>query len=174
MPNWCYNNLTVTHKDPTRVQAAIDAFHHGKFFEHFVPMPGEWQYDWCISNWGTKWDVGDNDAENCELLDPNTVYFRFDSAWSPPIEVYRAMAAQGFEVEAYYQEIGMAFVGKVVADEDSFIEDYREYAGETSKTVRAVIGEELDDYFEISAMMEQWEEDDSEEERLSSLPPHTD
>ena len=84
------------------------------------------------------------------------------------------MAAQGFEVEAYYQESGMAFVGKVVADEESFIEDYREYAGETSKTVRAVIGEELDDYFEISAMMEQWEEDDSEEERLSSLPPHTD
>jgi hypothetical protein len=41
-------------------------------------------YDWCVANWGTKWDVG-GDAELLDLQ-PDCVRLRFDTAWGPPIE----------------------------------------------------------------------------------------
>jgi hypothetical protein len=166
------------------LEAAIDAFNEGKFCEAFVPLPnGEWNYDFCVTNWGTKWDVGNDGDGDVVVEGPNTVVFYFDSAWAPPTEAYRAMAAQGFEVEAFYNEPGMAYCGKIVADEDGFDDDYREYAGADSDIVRDIIGEELDDQFGISEMMSEWEQtnDDVDEEelvdeleRIRKLGPHTD
>jgi hypothetical protein len=61
----------------------------------------------------------------------------------------------GFEIEAFYYEPGMQYVGKWVNGEDDCIE----YGGETSETVREAIGAELDDYFCISESMADCEED---------------
>jgi hypothetical protein len=69
----------------------------------------------------------------------------------------------GFEIEAYYNEPGMAFCGKWTGDETDSFDDYYEYSGETSETVREVIGEDLDDYFGISEDMAQWEEENENE-----------
>jgi hypothetical protein len=66
----------------------------------------------------------------------------------------------GFEVEAFYYEPGMAFAGKW----DNGIDEYYEYSGEDSTTVRESIGAELDDYFGISESMAEWEADNAEEE----------
>jgi hypothetical protein len=66
----------------------------------------------------------------------------------------------GFEIEAFYYEPGMQFVGKWVDGEDDCIE----YGGATADTVREMIGEELDDYFCISEGMVEWEEENKEEE----------
>jgi hypothetical protein len=54
----------------------------------------------------------------------------------------------------------MSFVGKW---EDG-CDDYYEYAGENSKTVRAAIGDELDDMFGISESMAEYEAENEEEE----------
>ena len=159
MPNWCSNNLTLRHKDTEKLNAAIAAFEDGRFLEHFVPLPnGEWDYGFCCDNWGTKWDTG---GENCVVsaLGDNAYGFNFDTAWSPPIEVYRVMCAQGFEIEATYHEPGMCFVGRVIGNEDEFDDDYREYNGETSSTVRDVVGADLDDEYGISEGLESWEEE---------------
>ena len=43
-------------------------------------------------------------------------------------------------------------------------DDYYEYGGETSSTVREVIGEELDDMYGISESMAEWEEENEEDE----------
>lgn len=186
MPNWCSNKLTLRHKQPERLEAAIDAFKEGKFCEAVVPLPnGEWNYDFCVTNWGTKWDVG-NDGD-VVVEGPNTVVFYFDSAWAPPVAVYQALCAMGYEVEALYNEPGMAYCGKIVGDEDGFDDDYIEYAGADSDTVRDIIGEELDDFFAISENMSEWEqtndeidEEVTEEElvdeleRIRNIGPHTD
>lgn len=197
MPNWCSNKVTVKHKEAERINFAIDNFNEGKFCEAFVPLPnGEWNYDFCVTNWGTKWDVG-NDGD-VVVEDPNTVVFYFDSAWAPPAAVYEAMVAQGYEIEALYNEPGMAYCGKIVGNETGFDDDYIEYAGADSDTVRDIIGEELDDHFGISEMMSEWEEDQEnldidldgglsavneqysedelidELERIRKLGPHTD
>ncbi|NBS40877.1 MAG: hypothetical protein EBS73_16835 [Betaproteobacteria bacterium] len=138
MPNWCSNNLTLRHKDTAKLNEAIAAFEDGRFFEHFVPLPdGKWDYGFCCDNWGTKWDTGGENSVVSALGD-NTYGFNFDTAWSPPIEVYRVMCAQGFEIEATYHE---------------------QYNGETSSTVRDVVGADLDDEYGISEGLESWEEE---------------
>jgi hypothetical protein len=113
-------------------------------------------YQWNIANWGTKWDFG---LENVEQPDPNTVTAAFDSAWAPPTRAYEQLMELGFEITAYYYEPGMAFVGKW---EDG-CDDYYEYGGETSETVREAIGEELDEYFGISESMADWEAENAED-----------
>jgi hypothetical protein len=54
----------------------------------------------------------------------------------------------------------MGYVGKW---EDGF-DDYHEYGSENSKTVRAAIGDELDDMFGISESMAEYEAENEEEE----------
>lgn len=85
-------------------------------FNAFVPMPKEvfrgsigseeqekypgelnW-YDWSVNHWGTKWDVNDESVhiewENTKDSDivACQVKISFDTAWSPPEPVVRAMA----------------------------------------------------------------------------------
>ncbi len=187
MPNWCSNGITLRHADPAMIDRVIKG-QEGLLME-FLPTPQElvdteaasypdsmadkarelrlkqeaniekygykdW-YDWNIANWGTKWDFN---LENVERQDPNTVTASFESAWAPPTGAYEKLMALGFEVEAMYYEPGMQFVGKWDNGED----DYYEYGGETSATVREAIGAELDDYFGISEEMAQYEEEDQE------------
>jgi hypothetical protein len=189
MPNWCENNLTLRHADSAMIQRARDAYANGTFLNEFVPVPEDlhitagnlgdpvlqeeleakedanikkhgyanW-YDFCVNEWGTKWDVGGDDSlivtHERDLL---TVIF--DSAWAPPIEFYRKMEDLGFDVEAYYHEGGMAFVGSYIAGDD----EYMEYGGMTSDTVRAEIGETLDDMFGISEQLANYEEEENME-----------
>lgn len=121
-------------------------------------------YDWNVANWGTKWDIGGDDGL-IQKLDANTLEASFDSAWAPPTQAYEKLIELGFYIKAYYDEPGMAFCGVWEGDtENGFFDDYCEYSGETSETVREAIGEELDDFWGISENMAQWEEENAEEE----------
>ena len=187
MPNWCNNTVSVAHQDPEKLRALVDAINEGKFCHHVIPTPTEltetvagfmgedkreaheaqqkanlekyghtdW-YSFQTSNWGTKWDVDPYDKVE---FDPQGVTFGFDSAWSPPMGVYEELVNQGFSVTAYYYEPGMAFVGKF---EDG-CDDCFDIGGETSSTIRDVIGEELDDMFDISNSMAEYEEQEKDE-----------
>ena len=193
MPNWCNNGLTLEHKDSAMVQRAYDALREGRFLQEFIPCPqdlidtvsgfvGEGQaaleakqsanrekygyatwYDYNVNEWGTKWDVGGDDGL-MEMINPNTLQASFESAWAPPVAAYEKLCALGFIIKAFYEEPGMAFCGMVTGDEDGFDDEYYEYGGETSDTVRDVIGEELDDYFGISENMAQYEAENAEDE----------
>ena len=191
MPNWCENSITLTHKDPSMIDRVIKG-QEGLLME-FLPTPkdlidtvsgfvGEdkqaeheaqmarnikqygykdW-YDWNVANWGTKWDFS---FDSVERIDNNTVSASFDSAWSPPTTAYEKLIDLGFYIKAYYYEPGMGFCGVWEGDsENGFFDDYCEYSGETSKTVRDVIGIELDEMFGISEQMADWEEENEEEE----------
>ena len=43
MPNWCNNNLTLTHEDPAMIQRAYDALERGEFLNEFIPVPEDLQ-----------------------------------------------------------------------------------------------------------------------------------
>ena len=74
MPNWCGNTLTLEHDDPEMIKRAETAFAEGKFLKELVPPPQEeWDYNWCVENWGTKWDVGSSDGIN--VVEENTIVF---------------------------------------------------------------------------------------------------
>jgi hypothetical protein len=186
MPNWCSNGITIKHKDPAMIERVLKG-KDGLLME-FVPTPKDlidtvsgWMgedkqaaheaqqaaniakhgykdwYDWNVNNWGTKWDIS---FDSVERVDANTVSGSFESAWAPPIGAYEKLVDMGFEIEAFYYEPGMCFVGKWVDGEDDCIE----YGGYTARTVREMIGAELDDYFCISESMAEWEADNAEEE----------
>ena len=127
MPNWCLNKLTVSHTDKAAMDRFVAAYNKGTLCNEFIPKPkdiGDGWYDWCIENWGTKWDVGaDEGTEKEERYglkatvvpwnDKNTVEAScsFDSAWSPPIGLYNKLVELGYDVHASYFEPGMAFCG---------------------------------------------------------------
>lgn len=129
MPNWCMNNLTVSHDDPAKLQEFVDAYNSGKTCEHFLPVPqgyydDERWYDWCINNWGTKWDIGKQEYTDPAVIEDGNVSISFNSAWSPPTQFYEHLHDEhGYGIKASYWEPGMAFCGWWTDGDD----DYYEY-----------------------------------------------
>jgi len=73
-------------------------------------------YDWCIAEWGTKWDIG-RVSEHDPLVEIDdgdwpTMTLSFESAWSPPIQAYEKLEAMGFIITAQYFEPGVGFCGE--------------------------------------------------------------
>ena len=182
MPNWCDNNLYLTHDNPEMIKKAKDAWATGKFLGTLIPEPdyktvkvkhtfpnnlatGEpkpefvdpdhaW-YDWRLQNWGTKWDVGyDADRSNHSQGGDKDMFVYFDSAWSPPIDAYAKLAELGFYVKAFYHEGGMGFCGAWIDGADEYY-DIKEYK---SSWVKANIPSYIDDEMGISDCLELDEE----------------
>jgi hypothetical protein len=175
MPNWCYNQVTLTNDDASKVKALVDEFeriakeNEGKdynerenfrLFEQFYPTPkqlteGDGWYDWNVSNWGTKWDVS---PDECYQDGDNAVSFYFDSAWSPPIEFYNKLVADGWGVSAMYSEPGMEFCGEYIDGNDN----YYEYPG-TRERAKQEIPEDLYEFADLDTVYD-WKEEDEDEE----------
>ncbi len=134
MPNWCANNLTIEHEDSGMVDRFVKAYNEGNTCNEFIPKPenlGDGWFDWCVDNWGTKWDIGcENDQAHG--LKPtrvgNQVTVSFDSAWSPPIKLYEELDKLGFMVDATYFEPGMAYCG-IWHDGDDLYTEYGDDKG---------------------------------------------
>jgi len=120
MPNLCYNVLYLTHDDPEMIKKAIKAYKKSKLLFEFIPYEGEWDYDWCIKHWGTKWDIILGCSKHMKQISPMEVKLPFRTAWSPPIDVYHELLKQGFGIRAYWSEAGMACCGRMIGDEDVF------------------------------------------------------
>jgi hypothetical protein len=186
MPNWCNNTLNIRHEDPAMIERAKAAFADGKFLNEFIPIPEslhivagsvpvdeeeahetqksaniaahghkDW-YDFCVAEWGTKWDVGGGDASVNDI--EGGLMLGFDSAWAPPIAAYEKLMEQGFEILAYYYEPGMAFAGRW---EDG-CDDYYEYSGMTSDEIADTLPDDLDETFSISEQVAEYEEENIE------------
>ena len=187
MPNYCSNYISVRGKNSAEflVKRLADAFDAGELCQAVIPVPeilrdttsptqpgdeaaaeqrqaetgfSNW-YDFCVNRWGTKWDI--NCPGECDR-DEDGLGFNgtFDTAWSPPMGVVEQLAEQGYQVTLYYNESGMAYVGKFEDGED-FCYDYGSC---NSETVRGYIGDELDDFFGISEQMAEYEAENEEEE----------
>ena len=115
-------------------------------------------YDYCVGEWGTKWDVGDEGATDIHP-DGKMLHTYFDSAWSPPIAAYEKLTEMGFTVGAMYYEGGMAYAG---VWEDG-VDDYYDLGGMNSSQVESDLPVELDEAFGISESMREYEEENQEE-----------
>ena len=188
MPNWTNNSLSLSHTDPAMIKKAAAALKAGDFLKTFIPIPeelkettapakegspsviynGQEYTDWymfCVNEWGTKWDVDAyNDAEISE--DGTELTVSFDSAWSPPVEAYRKLEEQGFEVEALYFEPGMGFCGEY---SDGFDESY-EISG-NADDVDAEIPAHINEAFSIAENIRMWEDDMENEPTIDAYDP---
>lgn len=147
MPNWCMNNLTVSHSDKNMVQKFVDAWNSGSTCEHFIPTPegADW-YSWNVSNWGTKWDFGKGEHDDPATIEDGLVSITFQTAWSPPIQFYNYLVDLGYGVDATYFEPGMGFCGIY----DNGNDDYIDY-GDNKDDIPSRIWDDyaLDDFFEM-------------------------
>jgi hypothetical protein len=111
-------------------------------------------YDFCVANWGTKWDVSDVYTTEEQ---PNEIKISFDTAWSPPLEFYRTMDELGFDIQAYYYEGGCGFCGEYTSECGT-----AEYTWDDLESAKENIPDYIDEEFAITENMEMWEEDDEE------------
>jgi len=192
MPNWCNNTITIR-GDANKLKSIWDTAQKQQgLLAALVPQPedmfhgnlGEAEraecvekgipnwYDWNVSNWGTKWDVGLEGLEYTVLEDGSAeISGWFDSAWSPPIEALNTFseANEDLSVECFYLETGMCFVGCWDSDGG---DDYYEYDACNSNNVRDVIPDYLVSEFDLENMLAEYEDED-EEVDLHDLSPNT-
>jgi hypothetical protein len=116
-------------------------------------------YDYCVNEWGTKWDVG-GDGDQATVESPNSIKMNFDSAWAPPTAAMDKFMDLGFKVKLVYWESGMCFAG--IYDENG--DDYMDYSDMTADEVAESINPELDECMNIVECLREWEEENAEEE----------
>jgi hypothetical protein len=115
-------------------------------------------YDFCVNEWGTKWEIGADGNPAQDI--PGGLMLGFDSAWSPPIGAYEKLADMGFRIKAMYYEPGMAFAGIWEDGQD----DYYDYSGLDSAGIAEELPVELDEAFGISESAAEWEAENAEDE----------
>jgi len=119
---------------------------------------GNW-YDYCVNEWGTKWDVGGDDYNAPQDI-PNGLIMTFDSAWAPPCAAYEKMMDLGFSIRATYYEPGMCFAGIWEDGND----DFYEIGGMSANEVEDLLPEFLDESYGISECIREYEEEEEDEE----------
>jgi hypothetical protein len=117
---------------------------------------GNW-YDYCVGEWGTKWDVGQDGASDIHP-DGKMLHTYFDSAWAPPVNAYDKLVELGFGVNAMYYEGGMGFAGIYddCGDQEINLE------GMSADDIEQE-HPELDEAFGISECMREYEAENEEE-----------
>jgi hypothetical protein len=153
------------------LERARVAFKDGRLLDEFVPVPKslhivagrvgddtdpkqieleaqEKARDYCVNEWGTKWDVGGDDQGPAQDI-PGGLIMYFDSVWSPPIQAYEKMLDLGFSIRASYYEPGMCFAG---IWEDG-VDDFYELGDMTCEQVREELPEHLEEAYGISECM---------------------
>ena len=142
MPNWCENTLNVSvENNNSESKEQLEKFikkakrQRGEdrtalSLNKLYRMPkkyteGEGWWNWCVSHWGTKWDVK---AEISEQGERYIEYF-FDSAWSPPTDWLKKVAKDypklHFDLE--YAEYGIAFAGEMICTGGEVVENESHY-----------------------------------------------
>ena len=125
MPNWCENKLVLKHTDRRMLERVVAAYKNDNLLAEFVPMPKALEdttppddepnwYFWRINNWGTNWDVSqDNDISDSHIskIKDNSVTLQFVTAWSPPLRWLATMSNLGFVFKLAYEEPNMSFYG---------------------------------------------------------------
>ena len=125
-------------------------------------------YDWRVNNWGTKWEVNEFygvDRQHInDSLDESTISFGFSSAWSPPINAYEKFLEDNSDcfIRAYYYEGGCDFMGlwEDGIDDCYAPSDYKS----TDDFWQDGIGSTLDDVFNITESMAEYEQEELDNE----------
>lgn len=161
MPNWCQNVVYIGNEDTSKLDSIVTELDKGdkaQLFNTILPNPsGEWDYNWSVDNWGCKWDAS---VYEYSINDVGALYISFDTAWGPPIALYDFLYQNGYDVEAFYREEGMAFAGWYIDGEDN----YYEYGNMTADEIEEQLPEKLDEMFSISQYQRDYEAEQEDEE----------
>lgn len=171
MPNWCVNNVYIE-TTPEEIAAIVEAIQSDDdrgLLHYLRPEPEHVEndtsgvmpnwYNWRVANWGTKWEV---QAEiTSHSVEGGWINLSFESAWSPPVEALDYWASQSThrQFNIRYIEWGMAFCGEA----DNSFGNTTYAIPMTAAEVQESIPAELDETFDISFTVAQWEEEETED-----------
>lgn len=92
-------------------------------------------YDWCHKMWGTKWNAYEQDILTDQIVDDKRTWcLRFETAWSPPTPVIKALGKKFNTVKFHLRswEAGCAFNGDfIMVKGENTIDSTVEYNPET-------------------------------------------
>jgi len=186
MPNWCNNNISISGPSETIRQLWEDAIAEGSgLLNAIAPMPKELEgttapsqmseeeqvaliekygaadwYQWCVNNWGTKWDVS---LEGLEITDNGdgtaSIDGWFDSAWAPPISAYNTFCddMDNCSLTASYHEPGMDFGGFYDNGDDEYIDDLQSQS-KLPEDEQSDLYKRIDEEYGLTEQYEMWEE----------------
>jgi hypothetical protein len=160
MPNWCYNSATFVCTSKEVFDKLLQSIKDNNWFQTFAPS------GFSTDNCGKKWDSFDIEIGN---LDENklTIEITFDTAWSPPIDLYVLMNKDySIETTAFYYELGCEFFGRcmysgtIEMDETFDIPANKEELEELKK----YIGKDLNEFMipTWECLEEQWENENED------------
>ena len=139
MANWCTNYLEIT-GEPSELKQLIEVC-KGKeaglptnmSFSAIVPSDKPYTGDWCIDNWGTKWE-SDVDRIFDEEIENGILSYQFETAWGVSLLVSDKLATLFPELKFKhtYYEMNMDYSGVVEWENGIRISEkegtYEEYA----------------------------------------------
>ena len=195
MPNWCNNSINISGSTDTIKTLWDEANKEGSgLLQAMKPMPKalegttspspttgtpqplidgatDW-YQWCVNNWGTKWDI--DPTEGLEFTDHGDgtaqISGWFESAWAPPIQAYDTFLddMDGCSLVADYHEPGMDFAGFYDNGDDQYMEGLGEWSTAVVKGTCALddtpeLFQRLDEQFELVENAREWIEENEEE-----------
>jgi hypothetical protein len=133
VPNWCDCELDIIGSRQERqrfARKAVNAEDRTVLidFNNFVPVPKELDEsgntrDWCIANWGTKWNLGDD--TNIDIDTDSFTIYHFMTAWTPPRPVVLAMSKQfpTLRFDLSFWESGVCFQGEYHVENGVVLKD---------------------------------------------------
>jgi len=200
MPNWCDGDITIygSREDLEKLvaqgQQGTRQVGEGWYsekreyktfqkkpnnfsFENFLPTPediGEGWYDWRVANWGTKWDLDQDNTVVTPITKSNDpskigdyeVGIGLQTAWSPALDVFEKISAEypDLHIEYRYIEEGMSFFGMTHFHNGEADEDTRKITTEDLKIAGCVVDaegnidwEQTDEY-DLYLALDTWKE----------------
>ena len=151
MPNYCYNIIEISgDEDEINKMVELIEGEETEFdFNKVLPYPEKYAmldkkcnemrdnkvdlkniptdgfnsggYEWCISNWGTKW----NAIEAVVSALGDVAEISFDTAWSPSLELTKALSElfPTLDFKHSYEEGGCDFSGYILFENGDILED---------------------------------------------------
>ena len=157
MPNWCYNSATFICPSKEMYDKLLQSIKQDNWFDTFASLGlenNEYNYELACEMWGTKWCptdlIIDNEDENNFTID-----ISFDSAWTPPIGVYKTMNEKySIHTTAFYYELGCEFFGSCIYSDTEQINECFDIPNNKEELleIQKQISSELNDF-----MMSTWE-----------------
>jgi hypothetical protein len=190
MPNWCSNNLTLTHEDPAMITRAKEALGRGEFLQEFVPCPQELK-DTIAGSSGDPIEEAENKRKSAENLEKHGYanWYDFQSnewgtKWDVDDQGGCDVTEDGLMLNTYFdsawapptaayeklEALGFTVDAMYYEPGMGFAgwyqdghDDYYEVGSMTSDQVAEDLPAELDEAFAISESMREWEMENRDE-----------
>lgn len=120
MPNYCDNSVNIQFNNSKIYYELKEKYLKDDtiFFEHILPKTDDnmSNREWNLEKWGTKWDI---DGEIHFDDKYQVVNGLFNTAWSPPINIYKFLYNEWkCDINALYYELGQYYCGVFVYNEN--------------------------------------------------------